>query len=372
LWFFDKIIYNQRVLRIICLLRHLPKAFRILLKGKQVYSRINGKRFGQLLLTTDALALSQEKNETLFFDEPVANRYLLKKWSEILTVDQGAWVLHYLSRRIPFFKVEVKKTYVDGYRGLNPYRKKPFISFTHSEYVEGWRHLEKRGIDKNDKIVCIHARDEQYMSQRHPNEDHGFRSARNTDANVLVKTINFLLDEGYKVIRMGVASEKEIPLGKKGYWDYSKHGRTEFLDLFIISQCQFLIGTGSGVTCCGIVMRRPILFFDYFPVYTSCVYGDSVITVPKIPTKDGKPMKWADWPVSIDGKIIPSQDLSSNGIALRRCDQDELLSYVAEFVSPFGVKTCSLPNGVGGRVLLPQQFLERHREIFTKDQLADG
>ena len=218
--------------------------------------------------------------------------------------------------------------------------------------------------------MCIHARDEQYMSQWHPNEDHSFRSARNTDADVLVKSINFLLGEGYKVIRMGVASDKEIPIVSEGYWDYSKHGRSEFLDLFIISQCEFVIGTGSGVTCCGIVMRKPILFFDYYPVYTSCVYGKSVITVPKILTKGGKLVKWKDWPVSKDGRIIPAQYLSSKGFGLRSCEQNELLSYVVEYVSPHGIKAHALPNGVGGRVLVPQQFVMRHREIFTNEQLG--
>ena len=63
---FWKKINTQRVLRIFCLIRHLAKAFRILIGGKEAFSRINGNRFGQLLLTTDAVAISGQENEALF------------------------------------------------------------------------------------------------------------------------------------------------------------------------------------------------------------------------------------------------------------------------------------------------------------------
>tara|TARA_B110000977_G_scaffold201844_1_gene299218 strand:- start:11736 stop:13034 length:1299 start_codon:yes stop_codon:yes gene_type:complete len=104
--------------------------------------------------------------------------------------------------------------------------------------------LNKYGLDINkEKIVCIHVRDPYYRS------DFSRRLIRNSDINIYKKSIEFLIEKGFFVIRIGRISDQKLYKKKVvGYLDYSfMEEREDIIDLYLIKKCHFyLSGSTSG------------------------------------------------------------------------------------------------------------------------------
>ncbi len=97
-------------------------------------------------------------------------------------------------------------------------------------------------IDKK-KYVCLHVRDPEYR------KDYSRRIIRNSDVEIYKSSIEYLINRGFFVIRIGRISNKRLYQNDKdGFLDYSfLRDKTEFLDLFIIKNCEFFFsGSTSG------------------------------------------------------------------------------------------------------------------------------
>ena len=93
---------------------------------------------------------------------------------------------------------------IKSYKHLSPcsdihgvlLKHKPLITFNEKEEKYGNLFLSNIGISSNDKIVCIHTRSSSYRNEK-------LNSLRNSSIKNFTKSIKFLIDKGFKVIRMG-------------------------------------------------------------------------------------------------------------------------------------------------------------------------
>ena len=227
------------------------------------YDICNNELFDSLILN------NQNENRGVFYHltnffiqiEFVFRRFLALKLKKYLNVDLGE------SFRFPLL----------GSRDL--YSTKKIIEFSSitplstNECVadlktykkdECLRILEKYGV-KDKKFVCLHVRDNSYHN------DLGRREYRNSNINNYIELINFLIEKGYYVFRLGDKPAPKINYSNKNFFDlpYSEL-KSEIMDLFLIKECSFYVGTISGTMDTSYLFKKPTFLtnmYELFPSY---------------------------------------------------------------------------------------------------------
>lgn len=112
------------------------------------------------------------------------------------------------------------------------------------------------------KIVTIHFRDEIYRN------DKGRRMYRNSSIKNSYDAINYLIDKGYFVIRVGNLSKDKFELKNNNFFDYSfSELISEKLDLFLIKNSSFFIGTQSGLTEIAYLFNVPVMVLNMYQLF---------------------------------------------------------------------------------------------------------
>lgn len=131
-------------------------------------------------------------------------------------------------------------------------------------------HQEKRDLDAlisslriDTKYVCIHCRDSAYLSNLYKTSSY-HHDYRDNDIDNLLPAINFLIDKGYSVVRMGSRSSKKCSLERKGFIDYpfSKYQSCKN-DILLMSGCEWWLGSNSGLNHAAVLFGKRIACFDY-------------------------------------------------------------------------------------------------------------
>ena len=138
----------------------------------------------------------------------------------------------------------------------------PSLKFTKLEINKGDKILKKF---KKKKIVCLLNRDGKYTSDKKKIDD--FDNMRNTNINDYTKALKALEKKGYTIFRMGKNVKSKLGYTSKRVIDYATSGlRSDFMDIFLSSKCDFFISTGTGLDGVATIFNKPILFVNYTPV----------------------------------------------------------------------------------------------------------
>lgn len=117
--------------------------------------------------------------------------------------------------------------------------------------------LIKKYNPNNRKIVTIHVRDSKYKT------DSSKRNYRNSNINNCVELIKFLISRDYIIFRLGTNPCNEVNYNDKNFIDYAKLDiQSSRLDLFLIEQSDFFIGTGSGPRAVAEMFSKPLLILN--------------------------------------------------------------------------------------------------------------
>ena len=227
------------------------------------------------------------------FDAPTANKFLEKKWKEIINVKKY-WVVSSIiscikknpalhDHLIPHYDTTVVGTNI-GTSMIHEYfdmnielKTDPLLSFSNSEMQEGENKLLELGIE-NHSFICFHSRDSKYLKSKFPNTDWSYHDYRDVDINTFSQAITELSKRKYKCIRMGKNTNKGVDFNVKGVIDYSKHQETsDFLDIFLSAHCKFFISTGSGIGDMARLFRRPLMCTNLAPVYSIYTSGAKIV-----------------------------------------------------------------------------------------------
>ena len=124
--------------------------------------------------------------------------------------------------------------------------------------------LKEFGLDEKEKLVCLHVRDGNYKN------DENRKNYRNSDINNYIESINFLINQDYRVIRMGGPDSKKINFNHKKFLDYSKSDIKEnIMDFYLIKKCAFYSGTQSGILEIAYMFNKPVLTTNMCGMYDS-------------------------------------------------------------------------------------------------------
>ena len=153
-------------------------------------------------------------------------------------------------------------------RGLRA-QIKPQINFTHEEDLRGIQFLEKLGLNAGDRFVCLHVRDSAYKEKHQSwhGSDWSRHDYRNSDIDTYEEAALALAEKDYWVFRMGKAVNKPFKADHSRILDYSSADyRSDFLDIWLIANCFFIISTSSGLDAVADNFRRPIVLVNHLPV----------------------------------------------------------------------------------------------------------
>ena len=187
---------------------------------------------------------------------PIANSYLLKKLKEEIFIATGqlASALNFLTSRSSWMN-----TYDSSDANFRDYDfTNALVTFTKEECSIGEAFLGKNSRN----FVCLNVRDLGYNLMIRSEFDRNAKdwTQRNSDVETYRDACGVLTSRGMSVYRMGVHVEKQFGKNEDLIFDYATDGtRTEFLDLYLGSRCQFAISTSSGWDEIPLMFRRPVL-----------------------------------------------------------------------------------------------------------------
>ena len=141
--------------------------------------------------------------------------------------------------------------------------KKPDLNSEISKKI-----LKNLHLNSNDKWVCIFNRDSNYLLKKYPKEDFSHHSYRNYSINDFENSIHYLIQKGYKVIRVGTHPENEANIKHPNYIDYanSKY-QSDFADVLLISNSKFCVFGSFSIVDIALLFNIPVLRINYVPIW---------------------------------------------------------------------------------------------------------
>jgi len=272
------------------------------------FAIIPSDRIGHLALNTEIFLRRKQLNpedhskvKRIFIlnQGKAANQQLLKMFKRKLFILENQWaywtyaVMAWVFNKTKFI-FELPLTDTEYYEFINA---KTTLVLTEEEVKKGDTVLKKMGIDpQKDWFVCIHSRDGDYLKNHFPNVNWSYHDYRDSDINDFQKALQFIVDQGGYVIRMGSDVEKPLEIQHEKVIDYAVTDRSDFMDIYLIAKCKFFLGTTSGICDVAIAMDKPRLAVNYCPFGVALIGKDCIYLPKKVKNqKTGQYIPLSEW-----------------------------------------------------------------------------
>lgn len=246
------------------------------------YIEIDFSRFGHsLFLIEGILYLSKNKfldlkNYLFFSSVSCCNSQLKKMCNRVLPMNRFNWFFLYLKKSSIFWKIqknffpETTKLGID-FLLVNDVKvniSRGNLKFSDKENYKGKELLKTFGINEKDKWVCIHNRDEKFLSGQKP--DFSYHNYRNFSAQSMTSAAEFFAKNNYFVFRMGKNHLEKLNVQnyKNKIIDYAfSKNRSDFLDMFLLLNCEFYFGGDTGVKSVVLNFPKPCYGINWSPMF---------------------------------------------------------------------------------------------------------
>lgn len=209
------------------------------------------------------------------------------------------------------------------------------IQFTDAENATAHDWLRSVGWQSGQPIICLLVRDSQYLESM-PGlgpQDSGmpagrwnYHSYRNSNIQTFIPAVEWLVAQGAFVLRMGKAMKTtlEVP----GAIDYSfLPSRSDFLDIWLFSNCSMCITTGTGPDLISLHAGRAVVAVNYLPLGLPFIEGRAITAAKALYACNGIRLSLAE---TMRASFFKSEEYSQNGISIRDLSPDEILDIVKE------------------------------------------
>lgn len=322
------------ILLVLALLKRLVH-FRICIVGSQ--------RFGHLALEPEVhLCLSQlekrgpwPRQVTLWsFGRPSiqSNRELAKLWRSEVCFSPGRLVgaLNLAGEFVPRLALDRIPLSIHGPK--NVLDRTESVLGQRAKGVESGI-LAQLGIPNDGKFVCLTIRDGSYYTATGMSESAGYQLI-NFDAKVFVEACEYLVAEGFTVVRVGTPTSNPMP-AMRGVIDYANLPlRSELNDLALVRDCSFMVSTQTGPDALALALRKPVLYIDTL-VLSQFFLGTKLATWNPRKFLAGPSIE----PLTLD-ELLQSQfawlkspdDFLNSGTIFERSSSGEVVNLVKSFV----------------------------------------
>lgn len=210
------------------------------------------------LIKREILQGRDPKNMILYFSESQkpANQALLEKMGAYITIVREEANLPYsyltmLSVLEEYFLCES----LDGltkhwwhasaeiFRAWEEAGRAPLLTLSEAEMKKGRACLRELGVPDGAWFVCLHVRESGFKQEQGYNAVEGVLSA---EIGTYLPAIRAVTERGGWVIRIGDQKMQPLP-PMPGAIDYAHSAlKSDWMDVFLLGACRFLIGTSSG------------------------------------------------------------------------------------------------------------------------------
>lgn len=209
----------------------------------------------------------------VFFEKRISNNFLAHKIKNKLKISNRYlcytiyFILKLLSKKFNIFNLFYYDNYPLKIRDTNNYieNNTQFIQLNKTEIEKGYNFLQSLGIQKNQKYICLIARDEAYLSDLQEEYSLKKNSFRNIDIDKFELFAKKFTEKGYFVIRMGKKVSKPFNLANKNPkiidYPYLKN-KSDFFDIFLISESFFCISSGCGLDELAVIFKKPLALIE--------------------------------------------------------------------------------------------------------------
>lgn len=210
---------------------------------------------------------------------PASNRQLLKMYQRKIPIINS--MLFEKLMLLTFFR-KSKYVYIpcfssiDFLTGIINRQQGPTISFNHDEQAKGGKILGEMGIGEKDWFVCFFARDHAYLGPGSEHHDH-----RNSNIDSYLLAAEYIADQGGYAIRMGAKVDKPLSSKKSArIIDYAIDFRSDFMDIYLLAHCKFMLGANSGIACVPAIFGVPVANANVLPIALG-TFGNKALYIHK-------------------------------------------------------------------------------------------
>lgn len=247
------------------------------------FIELDFSRFGAPSPFIEGIILLKKKKKIkdfenyLFFSSFKTSNKQLKLMSlRILNVSKFNWFFIYLKKASNFWKKEEETFQKPNWRLYQIFKTETEIEysssnyrFTESEIVKGKKLLQKFGLSKNDKWVCVHNRDSKYLSSEFNRQDFTYHNHRDFKIENLAGAAEIFTKNGFFVFRMGKIQSEKLNYSNfnKKVIDYAfSNKRSDFLDMYLLGNCEFFLGGDSGTRDVVLSFLKPCYAVNMSPM----------------------------------------------------------------------------------------------------------
>ncbi len=187
------------------------------------------------------------------------------------------------------------------------------------------------------RYVTVHCREDGFKRP-------GRHRARNARIQNYLPALAALVDRGYTVVRLGDPSMSRLP-ERRGFVDYAHSPlKSPQLDVLLVAEADFHIGTSSGLSVVPLLFGTPCLFLDWYPT-TLLPWGPRTWTVLKTLADTVTGERVADPEVIRRAGKVPDTDvLAELGYSLLDQSPAEIAAAVPAYLDYLG-RDAGVPTG---------------------------
>jgi putative glycosyltransferase (TIGR04372 family) len=226
----------------------------------------------------------------------------------------------YINTYESHISTDVSKIYGSQYKVWNDSIKAPryIVPPKIEQQFSDW--FEK--LDISEKFVCVYSRDSGF----YPLDLEGV--VRNSSFENLFPTIEYLISQGYFVIRIGRGG-KEVKhnFSSKNYLDINRiKNCPDYVDVMLFKYAKFIVGSNSGIMNLSLLFDTPILACNWFPVGIQPFFPKCKYMLKKY-TKNGKLINYSQIPKQL--LLCESKSLLlQNGYDVVENTAEEILNFI--------------------------------------------
>jgi putative glycosyltransferase (TIGR04372 family) len=211
---------------------------------------------------------------------------------------------------------------------------KPKMS--NSDIIKSKTWLEKIGW-KDEPIICLISRDSKYLDyldklagQEHL--DRSYHSYRNSEIETYRLAINYLLEKGYWVFRMGSVTKEKIEVSHPNFLDYSQcNQKSDLLDIYLFSNCSGVISTSTGIDSLSQAYGIPTLVVNGLPLGLAVTFFNTIWVPKKLIWKNtNESLTIKEY---IENSFLQTNDYLKAGIEIIDLNEIEIFNAVVELTA---------------------------------------
>lgn len=242
----------------------------------------------------------------------------------------------------------------------------PLLALSPQDIEKGRRLLQSWKIDPQGWFVTIHIRESKIQRPGY---------GRNAEPRDYIPAIRHIIQSGGTVIRIGGKDSSPLPR-MEGFVDTTQFQTPgDWVDIFLLSQCRFLIGTTSGPAVVPQTFGVPVLATNA-PALANMIYYPKSIVIPKL-VKDANHQflnlsEILDSPAGLSDAWLEGVD--ERELIWVDNSPEDILNGVSEMLSASNLTTSPMQErlrvqvmsrGINDTTPISQNFIDSHLEIFN-------